>query len=47
VGGEALRALAFEVEKAGQAGDLGSVAARMDGLAREVARLDEAMKKEP
>jgi PAS domain S-box-containing protein len=39
VGGEALRALAFEMEKAGKAGDLGSVRARMDDLEREFARL--------
>jgi HPt (histidine-containing phosphotransfer) domain-containing protein len=32
VGGEALRALAFEMEKAGKAGDLVPVRARMDGL---------------
>ena len=43
MGGEALRALAFEMEKAGKAGDLGSVAARMDDLEREFARLKEAM----
>jgi HPt (histidine-containing phosphotransfer) domain-containing protein len=47
VGGEALRALAFEMEKAGQAGDLGSVAACMDDLEREFVRLKEAMTKEP
>jgi PAS domain S-box-containing protein len=47
VGGEALRALAFEMEKAGKAGDLGSVRARMDDLEREFARLKEAMTKEP
>jgi CheY-like chemotaxis protein/HPt (histidine-containing phosphotransfer) domain-containing protein/anti-sigma regulatory factor (Ser/Thr protein kinase) len=46
VGGEALRALAFEMEKAGQAGDLGSVRARMDDLEREFARLKEAMAQE-
>jgi HPt (histidine-containing phosphotransfer) domain-containing protein len=43
VGGEALRALAFEMEKAGKAGDLGSVAAHMDDLEREFVRLKEAM----
>jgi CheY-like chemotaxis protein/HPt (histidine-containing phosphotransfer) domain-containing protein len=32
VGGEALRAVAFEMEKAGKAGDLGAVNARMDIL---------------
>ena len=47
VGGEALRALAFEMEKAGKAGDLGSVAARMDDLEREFVRLKEAMTTEP
>jgi len=47
VGGEALRALAFEMEKAGKAGDLGSVAARMDDLEREFVRLKEAMTKAP
>jgi PAS domain S-box-containing protein len=44
VSGEALRALAAEMEKAGQAGDLDSVAANMDELDREFARLREAMK---
>ncbi len=43
VSGEALRALAFKMEKAGQAGDLISVAADMDDLEREFARLKEAM----
>ena len=47
VGGEALRALAFEMEKAGKAGDLGSIRARMDDLEREFARLKEAMTTEP
>jgi PAS domain S-box-containing protein len=47
VGGEALRALAFEMEKAGKAGDLGSVATRMDDLDREFVRLKEAMTREP
>ncbi len=46
VSGEALRALAFEMEKAGKAGDLSSVRARMDDLEREFARLKEAMAKE-
>ena len=32
VGGEALRAVAFAMEKAGNAGDLGAVNARMDIL---------------
>jgi HPt (histidine-containing phosphotransfer) domain-containing protein len=43
VGGESLRALAFAMETAGKAGDLGSVRARMDDLEREFARLKEAM----
>jgi HPt (histidine-containing phosphotransfer) domain-containing protein len=47
VGGEALRALAFEMEKAGKAGDLDSVAARMNDLEREFGRLKEAMTAEP
>jgi CheY-like chemotaxis protein/HPt (histidine-containing phosphotransfer) domain-containing protein len=45
VGGEALCALTLEMEKAGKAGDLGFVAARMDGLEREFVRLKEAMTK--
>ena len=47
VGGEALRALAFAMEKAGKAGDLGSVRARMDDLEREFVRLKEAMAEQP
>jgi HPt (histidine-containing phosphotransfer) domain-containing protein len=47
VGGQALRALAFEIEKAGMAGDLPSAASRMDGLEREFVRLREAMTGEP
>jgi CheY-like chemotaxis protein len=47
VGGEALRALAFEMEKAGKAGDLDSVRARMGDLEREFARLKEAITQEP
>jgi hypothetical protein len=47
VGGEALRALAFEMEKAGKAGDLGSVRAHMGDLEREFARLKAAMAKKP
>jgi len=46
-GGAALRALAFEMEKAGKAGDLGPVRAGMDDLEREFARLKEAMTREP
>jgi len=45
VGGEALGALASEMEKAGKAGDLGFRAAGMDGLEREFVRLKEAMTK--
>jgi len=44
---EALRALAFEMEKAGKAGDLDSVRARMEDLEREFVRLKEAMTGEP
>jgi HPt (histidine-containing phosphotransfer) domain-containing protein len=47
VGGEALRAVALAMEKAGKAGDLDSVRARMDDLRREFARLKEAMTKAP
>jgi CheY-like chemotaxis protein/HPt (histidine-containing phosphotransfer) domain-containing protein len=47
VSGEALRALAFEMEQAGQAGDLISVAAHMDELEREFARLKQAMASQP
>jgi CheY-like chemotaxis protein len=42
VGGEALRALACQLEQACAAGQLDSVAARMDELDREVLRLAEA-----
>jgi PAS domain S-box-containing protein len=47
VGGESLRALAFEMEKAGKAGDLGSVRAHMDDLAHEFLRLKEAIDGKP
>jgi hypothetical protein len=40
-----LRALAFEMEKAGQVGDLNFVAARMADLDRQFLRLKEAMTK--
>jgi len=43
VGGEALRAVAWEMEKAGVAGDLAAVAARLPELEYELARLREAM----
>ncbi len=43
VGGEALRALALEIEKAGKAGDLGAAIARMHDLESEFVRLKEAM----
>jgi HPt (histidine-containing phosphotransfer) domain-containing protein len=46
VGGEALRALAGEMEKAGRTGDLASVAAGMDDLELQFLRLKEAMTKE-
>ncbi len=43
VGGEALREAAFEMEKAGKAGDLETVRARMAELDKEFGRLKEAM----
>jgi CheY-like chemotaxis protein/HPt (histidine-containing phosphotransfer) domain-containing protein len=43
VGGEALRAVAFEMEKAGKAGDLEAVTARLPELERQFARLKAAM----
>jgi CheY-like chemotaxis protein/HPt (histidine-containing phosphotransfer) domain-containing protein len=43
VGGEALRAAAFEMEKAAKAGDLKSVAARLPELENRFARLKEFM----
>ncbi|MEN6304072.1 MAG: response regulator, partial [Armatimonadia bacterium] len=46
VGGEALRAVAFEMEKAGKAGDLEAVTARLPELETQFARLKEAMTKE-
>jgi HPt (histidine-containing phosphotransfer) domain-containing protein len=46
VGGETLRALASEMEKAGKAGDLDSVAGHMDDLEHEFVRLKEAMGEE-
>jgi len=42
VGGEALRAVAFEMEKAARAGDLKSVMARLPELEHHVARLKDA-----
>ena len=45
VGGEALCALACEMENAGKTGDLGFVAARMDDLECQFLRLKTAMKK--
>ncbi|MFZ4437488.1 MAG: response regulator [Syntrophales bacterium] len=42
VGGEALRAVAFEMEKAARAGDLKSVMARLPELEHQVARLKDA-----
>jgi signal transduction histidine kinase/CheY-like chemotaxis protein/HPt (histidine-containing phosphotransfer) domain-containing protein len=46
VGGEALRALAFEMERAGKTGDLVSVSHRMDDLDLQFKRLQEAMTRE-
>ena len=43
VGGEALRAAALEMEKAGRAGDLEAVAARLPDIESQFARLKEAM----
>jgi signal transduction histidine kinase/CheY-like chemotaxis protein/HPt (histidine-containing phosphotransfer) domain-containing protein len=47
MGGERLAALAFEFEKAGKAGDLDVVEARLGDLQREFEVLKEAMTKEP
>jgi len=44
VGGERLRALAFELEQAGKAGDLESIKTRMDELAATFAELKQTMK---
>ena len=43
VGGEALRAVAYEMEKAGMAGNMEAVAAQMDAMEDEFDRLAEAM----
>jgi HPt (histidine-containing phosphotransfer) domain-containing protein len=43
VGGEAFRALAFQMEKSGKTGDLASVAASMDDLDRQFLRLKDAL----
>ena len=43
VGGERLRALAFEMEKAGKAGDLEAVTARLPELETQFAQLKAAM----
>jgi PAS domain S-box-containing protein len=43
VGGEAVRAVAWEMEKAGAAGDFGAVSARLPELELELGRLREAM----
>ena len=45
VGGEALRAVAWEMEKAGTAGDFGAVSAHLPELESEVGRLREAMER--
>ncbi len=46
VGGEALRAVAIDLEIAGNLGNLSSIAARMDDLDRQFVRLREAMTQE-
>jgi CheY-like chemotaxis protein/HPt (histidine-containing phosphotransfer) domain-containing protein len=46
VGGEALRAVAIDLETAGNLGNLSSIAARMDDLDRQFLRLREAMTQE-
>lgn len=46
VGGERLHAVAFEMEKAGKAGDLSAGKARMADLEAQFDRLKEAMTKE-
>ena len=46
VGGEALRAVAFEMEKAAKAGDLGAVRALMSNAEAQFLRLKDAMEKE-
>jgi signal transduction histidine kinase/HPt (histidine-containing phosphotransfer) domain-containing protein/ActR/RegA family two-component response regulator len=46
VGGEALRAVAIDLEIAGNLGDLSSIAARMDELDRQFLRLRDAMTQE-
>jgi HPt (histidine-containing phosphotransfer) domain-containing protein len=43
VGGEALRAVATEMENAARAGDLNAVRARLAGLVTEFDRLEQAM----
>ncbi len=43
VGGEALRAVAFEMEKAGKAGDMGALSACVDNLDRQYVLLKDAM----
>ncbi len=47
LGGEALRAVAYEMEKAGKGGDMDAVKARMADLETQFERLKEAMTKEP
>jgi HPt (histidine-containing phosphotransfer) domain-containing protein len=44
VGGEALRAVAWEMEKAGVAGDLAAITAHLPDLDSELGRLREAMR---
>ena len=47
VGGEALRAVAHEMEKAGKAGDLAAVRARMADLEAQFEALKDAMRMSP
>ena len=47
IGGERLRAVAFEMEQSAHAGDLPAVTARMAELDAEFARLKQEMEKEP
>ena len=46
IGGEALRAVAFEMEKSGKAGDLPAVRARMHELQAQFERLKKALEAE-
>ena len=44
LGGEALRAVAFEMEKAGKSGDIKAVTAKIPDLEMQFTRLKQAMK---